>query len=60
MATATFKLHIFYLISYHLVAHLLLNGSQIISNGAQTLQRNWCLQGTSHSKQVIRFGFLHR
>ena len=34
MATATFKLHIFYLISYHLVAHLLFNGSQIISNGA--------------------------
>ena len=34
MATATFKLYIFYLISYHLVAHLLFNGSQIISNGA--------------------------
>ena len=34
MATATFKLSIFYLISYHLVTHLLFNGSQIISNGA--------------------------
>ena len=34
MATATFKLSIIYLISYHLVTHLLFNGSQIISNGA--------------------------
>jgi len=34
MATATFKLPIFYLLSYHIVTYLLFNGSQIISNGA--------------------------
>ena len=34
MATATFKLPIFYLISYHVVTYLLFNGSQIVSNGA--------------------------
>ena len=34
MATATFKLPIFYLISYHVVTYLLFNGSQIVSDGA--------------------------
>ena len=34
MATATLKLPIFYLLSYHKVTYLLFNGCQIISNGA--------------------------
>ena len=34
MATATFELPIFYLISYHVVTYLLFNDSQIVSYGA--------------------------
>ena len=47
MATATFKLSIFYLLSYHIVTYLLFNGSPIFSNGALDSQYS----GTVISKE---------